>query len=96
MKRLLTMFIAASGLLAACNDSGGDLNRTPIFKVVSPNGTDSSQTIEIDGKPQTVEFTVMATDDWSAMLSQTDGFTLSVSSGGTGSTPVPPSLQHFL
>lgn len=88
MKRLLTMFIAASGLLAACNDSGGDLNRTPIFKVVSPNGTDSSQTIEIDGKPQTVEFTVMATDDWSAMLSQTDGFTLSVSSGGTGSTPV--------
>ena len=42
------MFIAASGLLAACNDSGGDLNRTPIFKVVSPNGTDSSQTIEMD------------------------------------------------
>ena len=88
MKRLLTIFVAAGSLLAACNDSGGDLNRTPIFKVVGPEGSDVSQTIEIDGKPQTVEFTVMATDDWTASLSQTDGFTLSVLSGGTGSTPV--------
>lgn len=42
---------------------GGDLNRTPIFKVIGPDDSDPSQPISIDGKSQEVAFSVLSTAD---------------------------------
>src|SRR5699024_10364952 len=66
MKKLLTMFAIVCAFLASCDSEGGDLNRTPLLKVVGPDGSDPSQPISIDGKSQEVAFTVLATADWTA------------------------------
>ena len=88
MKKLLTMLAIACAAFAACDSEGGDLNRTPILKVVGPNGSDPSQPISIDGKSQEVTFTVLATADWTADIAGAEGFALSDRSGATGSTTV--------
>ena len=51
----------------------GDLNRTPLLKVVGPDGSDPSQPISIDGKSQEVAFTVLATADWTADIAGDEG-----------------------
>lgn len=88
MKKLLTMLAIACAAFAACDSEGGDLNRTPILKVVGPNGSDPSQMIAIDGKSQEVTFTVLATADWTADIAGAEGFALSDRSGATGNTTV--------
>jgi len=50
MKKLLTMFAIVCAFLTSCDSEGGDLNRTPLLKVVGPDGSDPSQPISIDGK----------------------------------------------
>ena len=71
MKKLLTMFAIVCAFLASCDSEGGDLNRTPLLKVVGPDGSDPSQPISIDGKSQEVAFTVLATADWTPITSNT-------------------------
>lgn len=88
MKKLLTMFAIACAFLASCDSEGGDLNRTPLLKVVGPDGSDPSQPISIDGKSQEVAFTVLATTDWTADIAGDEGFALSDRSGATGNTKV--------
>ena len=88
MKKLLTMFAIVCAFLAACDSEGGDLNRTPLRKVVGPDGADPSQPISIDGKSQEVAFTVQATADWTADIAGDAGFALSDRSGATGNTKV--------
>lgn len=88
MKKLLTIFAIACALLASCDSEGGDLNRTPLLKVVGPDGSDPSQPISIDGKSQEVAFTVLATTDWTADIAGDEGFALSDRSGATGNTKV--------
>ena len=43
MKKLLTMFAIVCAFLASCDSEGGDLNRTPLLKVVGPDGSDPSR-----------------------------------------------------
>lgn len=88
MKKLLTMFAIVCAFLASCDSEGGDLNRTPLLKVVGPDGSDPSQPISIDGKSQEVAFTVLATADWTADIAGDEGFALSDRSGATGNTKV--------
>ena len=88
MKKLLTMFAIVCTFLASCDSEGGDLNRTPLLKVVGPDGSDPSQPISIDGKSQEVAFTVLATADWTADIAGDEGFALSDRSGATGNTKV--------
>jgi len=82
------MLAIACAFFASCNAEGGDLNRTPLFKVVGPNGSDPSQEISIDGKSQEVAFTVLASADWTADIAGTEGFSLSDRSGAKGKTTV--------
>ncbi|WP_195452861.1 BACON domain-containing protein [Alistipes communis] len=88
MKKLLTMFAIVCAFLASCDSEGGDLNRTPLLKVVGPDGSDPSQPISIDGKSQEVAFTILATADWTADIAGDEGFALSDRSGATGNTKV--------
>lgn len=88
MKKLLTMFAIVCAFLASCDSEGGDLNRTPLLKVVGPDGSDPSQPISIDGKSQEVAFTVLATADWTADIAGDEGFALSDRSGATRSATV--------
>ena len=82
------MFAIVCAFLASCDSEGGDLNRTPLLKVVGPDGSDPSQPISIDGKSQEVAFTVLATADWTADIAGDEGFALSDRSGATGNTKV--------
>lgn len=82
------MLAIACAAFVSCDSDGGDLNRTPIFKVVGPNGSDPSQEISIDGKSQEVAFTVLATGDWTADIAGAEGFALSDKTGVKGNTPV--------
>lgn len=82
------MLAIAGAFLASCDSEGGDLNRTPIFKVIGPDGSDPSQPISIDGKSQEVAFSVLSTADWTAELAGSEGFALSDRSGTTGNTKV--------
>ncbi len=88
MKKLLTMLAVACALFVSCDSEGGDLNRTPLFKVVGPNDSDPSQLISIDGKSQEIAFTVMASGDWTADITGPEGFALSDKSGVAGNTKV--------
>ena len=67
-------------------EAGTDVDRVPVFDVAGP-GTSDSNEIAIDGKPQTLAFTVMATEEWTATVSN-ELYTLTPSSGGTGRTTV--------
>ena len=93
MKKLLTMFAIVCAFLASCDSEGGDLNRTPLLKVVGPDGSDPSQPISIDGKSQEVAFTVLATADWTAAVvyddvESADWLTVTPASGTAGEQSV--------
>lgn len=89
MKRRLLLIVACLSVIAfqSCGqEDGTDVDRVPIFNVLGPGDSDSNE-ISIDGKPQTVKFTVMATGDWTATVSD-ELYSISPSSGGTGKTSV--------
>lgn len=88
MKRYLLLFaLAACALVCGCSQQPDYLTRVPIFRVVGPEGSEAG-TVSIDGKAQYVNFTVLASDKWTAELSGSDAFSLPVSMGGSGSTAV--------
>ncbi len=90
MKRNLLLIAIAYLLMAACNSGGENLDRIPIFKVLGPSGTVSTDVpVEIDGKAQEVSFRVYASGAWTATLSEgATGFSLSDTSGASGDTEV--------
>ncbi len=89
MRRNLLLTAIACLIMAACNSGGENLDRIPIFKVLGPNGTVSTDApIDIDGKAQEVSFRVYATDKWTASIEGATGFSLSDTSGASGNTPV--------
>ena len=90
MKRNLLLIAITGLLMTACNSGGENLDRIPIFKVLGPAGTVSTDVpIEIDGKAQEISFRVYASGTWSASLSEgSTGFSLSDTSGASGDTPV--------
>lgn len=61
--------------------------RIPIFRVLGPDGSGQTD-IAIDGKAQSVAFTVLATEEWTAELDGPEAFSLPVKTGGSGKTPV--------
>ena len=71
MKRQLLLIMACLSMIAfqSCNrDDGSYVDRVPIFNVIGPGDSDSNG-ISIDGKAQTVKFTVMATEEWAVSVS---------------------------
>ena len=90
MKRNLLLIAITCLFMAACNSGGENLDRIPIFKVLGPGGTVSTDIpVEIDGKAQEISFRVYATAAWSASLSEgSTGFSLSDTSGASGDTTV--------
>jgi glycerophosphodiester phosphodiesterase len=90
MKRNLLLIAITGLLMAACNSGGENLERVPIFKVLGPTGTVSTDVpIAIDGKAQEVSFRVYASGTWSALMSENStGFSLSDTSGTAGDTSV--------
>ena len=71
----------------SCNrDDGSYVDRVPIFNVIGPGDSDSNE-ISIDGKAQTVKFTVMATEEWAVSVSN-DAYSVTPTSGGAGKTAV--------
>lgn len=89
MKRQLTIILACLSMIAfsSCKeDDGSYVNRVPIFNVTGPENTEGTE-ISISGKAQTVNFTVMATGEWTASVSN-DAYSLTPTTGGTGKTAV--------
>lgn len=89
MKHQLTFILTCLLVIAfsSCKqDDGSYVNRVPIFNVIGPENTEGAE-IAISGKAQTVKFTVMATDEWTASVSN-DAYTLTPATGATGRTTV--------
>lgn len=89
MKRYFIFFVAvlAAMSLQSCKDETSKwLDRVPLFRVNAPAGTTEDNEINIDGKSQTVDFTILATDLWSAEVSGCDAYTFNTSTGGSGKT----------
>ena len=89
MKRQLLLIMACLSMIAfqSCNrDDGSYVDRVPIFNVIGPGDSDSNE-ISIDGKAQTVKFTVMATEEWAVSVSN-DAYSVTPTSGGAGKTAV--------
>lgn len=70
-------------LLPACKQNPDNMTRTPIFKVLGPDGTDNTE-VNIDGKAQNVNFTVLASEEWMASVNGSDAFSLTETTGGSG------------
>lgn len=85
MKRyFISAMLCIAALLAGCKQAD-QMTRTPIFKVLGPDGTDASA-VAINGKAQYVDFKVYASELWNAQVSGSSAFVLPVSSGGSGTT----------
>ncbi len=90
MKRcsILIFTILASLMISSCKDETSKwLDRVPIFKVLGPDGTENSE-ISIDGKSQSVDFTILTSEAWSAEIKGCDEYSLSATNGGAGRTTV--------
>lgn len=90
MKRYFILMVAgiAALMLQSCKDETSEwLDRIPIFKVVGPAGAEGN-VINIDGKNQTVDFTIYATDMWSAKVSGCDAYSFNTAVGGSGKAVV--------
>lgn len=91
MKRLLILMIAGAAalMLYSCKDETSEwTERIPIFKVSGPAETTEDGWIEIEGRAQTVDFTVLSTTTWSAEVTGCDEFGLNTTVGGSGKTIV--------
>lgn len=82
------MIVIACMTFLSCSNGNDDLTRTHIFKVVPPADSGQSNTIEISGKDQICDFKVLSTSDWSAKITESEGFSLSTESGASGNTTV--------
>lgn len=91
MKRYFIFFLAALATLSiqSCKDETSEwLDRIPVFRVNAPAGTTEDNEINIDGKSQTVDFTVYASNSWSAEVSGCDAYSFNTSVGGSGKTVI--------
>lgn len=81
---VLLVLTAVASLLQSCQKAPEYYTqRVPIFRVLGPDGT-QEPAVNIDGKAQNVNFTVLATQDWRAEVSGDPAFSLPVKSGGVG------------
>lgn len=87
MKKVIAIMTLAAALFG-CKAPQADMNRTPIFKVVGPDGSDATKPVSIDGKAQDVTFNVMSSVEWTASIGGDEAFALATKSGGSGNTPV--------
>ena len=91
MKRffILMMAGAAALMLNSCKDETAEwTERIPIFIVNGPAETTEEGLIEIEGRAQTVDFTVLSTTSWSAEVTGCDEYGLNTTVGGSGKTIV--------
>ena len=91
MKRLFILMIAGAAalMLHSCKDESAEwTERIPIFKVSGPQGPTEDGWIEIEGRAQTVDFTVLSTTTWTAEVTGCDEFGLNTTVGGSGKTTV--------
>lgn len=84
---IMTAFAAALALPSCKQVPEYYTTRVPIFKVTAPEGAQDN-TVSIDGKAQSVDFTVLSTEEWRAEVNGTDAFSLPVQTGGVGKTTV--------
>ncbi|MBO6169180.1 MAG: hypothetical protein J6O51_04330 [Bacteroidales bacterium] len=90
MKRISFIFLAVAAALAlhSCKQVPEYYTtRVPIFRVLPPEGA-TDNTVTIDGKAQSVNFTVLSTEEWRAEVSGPEAFTLPLQTGGVGKTTV--------
>ena len=91
MKRFFILMVAgvAALTLQSCKDETAEwTERIPIFKVSGPDGTTEDGRIELEGRAQTVDFTVLSTTAWSAEVTGCDAYSLNTTVGGSGKTVV--------
>ena len=91
MKRYFYFIFAVLVALApqSCKDETSEwLDRTPIFRVLGPDGTEEGEVISLNGRSQTVDFTVLSTEAWSAQTAGCDEYSLNTRVGGSGKTTV--------
>lgn len=89
MKHFPFLFLTVFAMTVfACKPAEEYYNtRVPIFRVLGPDGTEQSN-IAIGGKAQSVVFTVLATEEWTAELDGPEAFSLQTKTGGVGKIPV--------
>ena len=91
MKRFFILMIAGAAalMMQSCKDETAEwTERIPIFIVNGPAEATEDGYIEIDGRPQTVDFTVLATTAWTAEVTGCDEYSLNTTVGGSGKTIV--------
>lgn len=89
MKRqfIVCLLLIMAISVQSCKDKTSEwLDRTPIFRVLGPNEEEEG-VLTIDGKAQNVQFTVLATEAWSAEVAD-ETYKISPNSGGSGKTTV--------
>lgn len=90
MKQINYLILAFAAALAmhSCKEAPGSYTqRTPIFRVLGPDGSEGGE-IRIDGKAQSIDFTVLSTEEWRVEVDGPDAFSLPVQTGGVGKTTV--------
>ena len=76
-------------MMQSCKDETAEwTERIPIFVVNGPAEATEDGFIEIEGRAQTVDFTVLATTAWSAEVTGCDEYSLNTTVGGSGKTTV--------
>ena len=76
-------------MMQSCKDETAEwTERIPIFVVNGPAEATEDGYIEIEGRAQTVDFTVLATTAWTAEVTGCDEYSLNTTVGGSGKTVV--------
>ena len=91
MKRYFNFIFAVivAMTLQSCKDETSEwLDRTPIFRVLGPAGAEDNGTISLDGRSQSVDFTVLSSEAWSVETTGCDVYRLDTEVGGSGKTAV--------
>ena len=91
MKRFFILMIAGAAalMMQSCKDATAEwTERIPIFIVNASEEATEEGVIEIEGRPQTVDFTVLATTAWTAEVTGCDEYSLNTTVGGSGKTIV--------
>ena len=91
MKRFFFLMIAGAAalMMQSCKDETAEwTERIPIFVVNGPAEATEDGYIELEGRAQTVDFTVLATTAWTAEVTGCDEYSLNTTVGGSGKTTV--------
>ena len=91
MKRFFILMIAGAAalMMQSCKDETAEwTDRIPIFVVNGPAEATEEGYIEIEGRAQTVDFTVLSTTSWTAEVTGCDEYSLNTTVGGSGKTTV--------